>query len=63
MLSGYDFTEISLWSLVWEKKTKFLWPTSEHKGRMLENAILFLDGHGDISEKLVHESISATFLL
>ena len=59
MLSGYDFAEISLWSLVWKKKTKFLWPTSEHKGIRLENAILFLDG--DISEKLVHES--ATFLL
>ena len=42
-----------------KKKTKFLWPTSEHKGIRLENAILFLDG--DISEKLVHES--ATFLL
>ena len=27
-----------------KKKTKFLWPTSEHKGIRLENAILFLDG-------------------
>ena len=42
-----------------EKKKKILWPTSEHKGIRLEDAILFLDG--DISEKLVHES--ATFLL
>ena len=41
-----------------KKKTKFLWPTSEHKGIRLEVAILFLDG--DISEKLVYES--ATFL-
>ena len=61
VLSGYDFAEISLWSLTGlGKKTnyKFLWPTSEHKGRRLKKATLFLDG--DISEKLVHES--ATFL-
>ena len=38
-----------------KKKTKFLWPTSEHKGIRLENAILFLDG--DISEKLVHDLV------
>jgi len=43
----------------WFGKKKNLWPTSEHKGIRLEDAILFLDG--DISEKLVHES--ATFLL